>query len=96
MARRISNDIDVVENTGSPVEENTRGPVEEIAVVSEEKPKAAQESVYSVNELAANARKIFGTRQECVAAALKASGKTECTVSEAKKIVEIFLKKEVK
>lgn len=59
-------------------------------------PKAPQESVYSVNELAANARKLFGTRQECVVAALRAAGKSECTVSETKKIVEKFLKKEVK
>ena len=58
--------------------------------------KAEKESAYPVSELAANAKKIFGTRQECVSAALKASGKTECTVSEAKVIVEKFLKKEVK
>ncbi|MCM1559642.1 MAG: hypothetical protein NC123_08860 [Butyrivibrio sp.] len=60
-------------------------------------PKAKKkESAYPVSELAANARKIFGTRQECVSAALRAAGKTECTVSEAKTIVEKFLKKEVK
>ena len=88
MARKVVKDAGAVENTG--------GTVEETMTASAEKPKARKESVYSVNELAANARKIFGTRQECVAAALKASGKTECTVSEAKKIVEKFLKKEVK
>lgn len=69
-------------------------------VEQEKAPKAAQkpaqESVYSAGELAANARKIFGTRQECVEAALRSADKTECTVSEAKKIVEKFLKKEVK
>ena len=61
-------------------------------------PKTEQRvpSVYSVRELAANARKIFNTRQECVVAALKVEGKTEYTVSEAKEIVEKFLKKEVK
>lgn len=59
-------------------------------------PKAPQESVYPVSELAANARKLFGTRQECVAAALRAAGKSECTVSEARTVVEKFLKKEVK
>lgn len=53
------------------------------------------ESMYSCNELAANAGKIFNTRQECVTAALKAAGKSECTVSEAKEIVGNFLKKEV-
>lgn len=59
-------------------------------------PKAEKESAYSVSELAANAKKIFGTRQECVAAALKAAGKTECTVTEAKEIVGKFLRREVK
>lgn len=52
-------------------------------------------SVYSVSDLAANARKIFNTRQECVVAALRIDGKSEYTVSEAKEIVEKFLKKEV-
>ena len=58
--------------------------------------KTLQESVYPASELAANAKKVFGTRQECVAAALKAAGKTECTVTEAKEIVGKFLKREVK
>ena len=58
--------------------------------------KTLQESVYPASELAANAKKVFGTRQECVAAALKAAGQTECTVTEAKEIVGKFLKREVK
>lgn len=58
--------------------------------------KAKRESVYPVEDLAANARKLFGTRQECVSAALRDAGKTECAVSEAKEIVEKFLKREVK
>lgn len=57
--------------------------------------KTAQQSVYPVNELAANAKGLFATRQECVLTALKAAGKTECTVAEAKEIVERFLKREV-
>ena len=60
----------------------------------EKMPPAA--SVYPVGELATNAKKLFGSKQECVVAALKAAGKTECTVAEAKKIVEKFLKREVK
>lgn len=60
------------------------------------KAKAAKEPVYTAGEFAANAGKIFGTRQECVVAALKAVGKSECTVSEAKEIVGKFLKREVK
>lgn len=58
--------------------------------------KTLQEPAYPVGELAANAKKVFGTRQECVAAALKAAGKTEYTVTEAKGIVGEFLKREVK
>lgn len=58
--------------------------------------KAANESAYPIGELAANAQKIFGTRQECVLAALKAAGRPEYTVPEAKEIVGRFLKKEVK
>lgn len=55
-----------------------------------------KESMYSLNELAANAGKIFNTRQECVMAALKAAGKSKYTVFEAKEIVGKFLKKEVR
>lgn len=58
--------------------------------------KEKKESVYKISELAANARKLFNTRQECVVVALKAGGKMEYTTSEAKTIIEKFLKKEVK
>lgn len=58
-------------------------------------PKAA-EAEYTAAELARNAETVFHTRKECVAAALKAAKVTKTTVSEAKKIVENFLKKEVK
>jgi len=68
----------------------------EIEQIPKKKPRVAKESAYPVSDLAVNAKKIFGTRQECVLAALKAAGKTECTVSEAKGIVEKFLKREVK
>ena len=70
--------------------------VEVVQEASQKEQKASLESVYSASELAANAKKVFGTRQECVAAALKAAGKTECTVTEAKEIVGKFLKREVK
>ncbi len=62
----------------------------------EEKTMVGKGSAYPVSELAANAKKIFGTRQECVSAALRAAGRTECTVPEAKEIVKKFLAKEVK
>ena len=58
--------------------------------------KTEQQSVHQVSELAANAKGLFGTRQECVMTALKAAGKTECTVAEAKEIVGKFLKREVR
>lgn len=60
--------------------------------------KTSTESVYDVNELAKYAEKVFGpeVRSECVVAAFKFAGKTEATRPEAKKIVESFMKKEVK
>lgn len=79
MAKRTANDI------SEEVEKEEPKP----------KKKACNESAYSVNELAANAKKIFGTRKECVVAALKADGKTEYTVADAKQIIEKFLKQEV-
>lgn len=57
---------------------------------------AVQESVYQISELAGNAGKLFGTRQECVTAALETAGKQEYSIAEAKKIVDKFLKKEVR
>lgn len=60
--------------------------------------KMSTESVYDVNELAKYAEKVFGpeVRSECVVAAFKFAGKTEATRPGAKKIVESFMKKEVK
>lgn len=59
------------------------------------KKKPPAESVYTARELVDSAKKVFGVRKECVEAALEAAGKQECTVTEAKRIVEKFLKKEV-
>ncbi len=58
--------------------------------------KVPKESVYKVEELAANAKTVFGTRPECVTAALREGGREVYTVSEAKTVVQKFLKKEVK
>lgn len=60
--------------------------------------KTSTESVYDVNELAKYAEKVFGpeVRSECVVAAFKFAGKTEATKTESKKIVDSFMKKEVK
>lgn len=60
----------------------TPAPAETKAEKKPEK-KAPAESVYTVSELAGNARSVFGTMQECVVAALKTDGKAEYTVSEA-------------
>lgn len=51
---------------------------------------------YTAKELAGSAGDIFGTREECVLAALRAAGKETCTVPEAKGIVGRFLGKEVR
>lgn len=88
MAKETPKDVKAVETT-----ENKAEAMREPAPKKE--PKAADDPVYSASEFAANAKKIFGTRQECVAVALKAAGKSECTVSEAKEIVEKFLGREV-
>lgn len=60
--------------------------------------KPSAESVYGVRELAACSEKVFGigVYSECVMAAFKAAGKAEATKTEAKEIVNRFLKKEVK
>ena len=60
--------------------------------------KMSTESVYEVNELAKYAEKVFGpeVRSECVIAAFKFAEKTEATRPDANKIVESFMKKEVK
>lgn len=89
MARETSKDVKATgtaENKAEVVQEQT----------PKKEQRTAQEAVYSLSEFAVNAVEIFETRQECVAAALKAAGKTECTISEAKEIVDKFLKREVK
>lgn len=53
------------------------------------------ESVYTAAELANN-YKVFGTRREVVAVALRLAGKKTATFTEAKAIVDKFKNKEVK
>lgn len=89
MAKETLKDVKTVETA-----ENKAEVVQEQA--SKKERKAPQESVYSVDELAANAKEIFGTRQECVATALRSDEKKGYTVPEAKRILEKFLKREVK
>lgn len=56
---------------------------------------APKESVYSVDELAANC-KLFKASHEIVVVALRKAGKEAATFSEAQKIIEKFKNKEVK
>ncbi len=53
-------------------------------------PAKQKESVYSIKEFTANAERLFGTSPECVFAALKQQGITECTKAKAKEIVKAF------
>ncbi len=55
----------------------------------------AQESVYTVNELA-ESHKVFGTYREIVIVALRNAGKDTYTFAEAKDIIDKFKNKEVR
>ena len=82
------------------VQNEMAGIVEEEKKIPEEKTRKEQESkqepIYTAKELANNARKLFDTRPECVAAALKSAKKESCSISEAKEIIKKFMKKEIK
>lgn len=52
--------------------------------------------MYTISELVAAARKLFGKSPALVEAALKFSGKSEYTLEEAAQIVENFSRREVK
>ncbi len=88
MSKEISKDVE----TREPVKTRTEATREQ-ALKKEQ--NGSQESKYPINELAANAKKVFGTRKECVVAALRAAGVSECTVAEARAVVKKFLAKEV-
>jgi molybdopterin biosynthesis enzyme MoaB len=53
------------------------------------------ESEYSVAELAANSKTVFGVMPECVIAAFRVAGKEKATKQAAEKIIRDFMKKEV-
>ncbi len=57
---------------------------------------APVEDKYTVQELIFSARKVFGVPVECATAALLGTDKKEMTVSEAKAVIDAFMKKEVK
>lgn len=50
---------------------------------------------YKIEELAANAKQLFGVPNECVVAACMLAGIKQATEPEAKKIVSDFMNKEV-
>ncbi len=88
MAKEVIKDVKAVEMEQKP----NKTAMEKSKKVG----NAVQDSVYQISELAGNAGKLFATRQECVTAALGAAGRKEYSVTEAKKIVDKFLKKEVR
>lgn len=55
-----------------------------------------QESVYTLQEFAQNSKELFGVQKECVIAAFRVANKQEATPSEAKEMVEKFMRKEIK
>lgn len=79
----------------STVEEQKNDAAGYATPVHAEESKAPTESEYTIEELADGAGNIFNTRRECVIAALKVAGVTVCTVSKAKELVGVFMKKEV-
>lgn len=56
---------------------------------------AKVESLYTVAELATEAKNVFHTSPDIVTAALRMEGVKKTTLTEAKRIVEAFRKKEV-
>lgn len=73
----------------------TDAPVESPQAVKKEGVAAEAESVYSVDELT-KAAGTLGAMPDIVKTALRMEGVTETTVSEAKRIVAKFKKKEVR
>ena len=88
MAKETLRTVKVVEAA-----ENKAEAVKEQALKKER--KMQQESVYSAEELASAARRVFQTTPEIVKTALKRAGKTKATIEETKNIVSKFLSKEV-
>lgn len=91
MAKATEKETIMAETADAPVS------APETAGKAPAKAAAKTGTAYTIPELAANAKKIFGTRPECVTAALRSVGGTKAfTVTEAKGIVSKFLSKEVR
>ena len=67
-------------------------PDEEVIVT----PAAEAEPEYTVAELAANSKAVFGAMPECVIAAFRVAGVEKATKTKANDIVTKFMTKEVK
>ena len=72
--------------------------VPDMGNVAETTVKGGAEAVYTIAEFAGNAARLFGERAnaDLVTAAFKVAGRQEATLSEAKVIVEEFMKREVR
>lgn len=68
----------------------------EVSTKVDETVPAISEDAYPVEELIKASREVFGVPQECVVAALKPLKRETMTVSEARTVIETFMKKEVK
>ncbi len=64
-------------------------------LVQNEKKYIENSGVYSITELTAQSKTIFGVPPEFAAAALKSAGINKCSLNEAIKTVTAFLKKEI-
>ncbi|MDE7425081.1 MAG: hypothetical protein K2N51_15580 [Lachnospiraceae bacterium] len=82
-----------------PTKENAETKQETKNVAEKVSPKIKKkqgEAVYFAKEFVTNAETLFQRKPECVRAALMEKGIEKCTKSEAQKIVEGFMKKEVR
>lgn len=69
---------------------NTEPAKADIQEIGDGSPVKQKESVYTIEEFAANSEELFGTSPECVFAALKQKGITECTKAKAKETIKVF------
>ena len=77
-------------------EEKETGVMENSVAEEPKKAEPPAEDLYSLEELAAVSRTVFGVNPEVTVAALKMAGKTTCSVSEAAALIKKFLEREVK
>ena len=54
-----------------------------------------KESVYTLPELVAASGRLFGCGPDCVVAAFREAGKDSASISEAKQMMQKFLRKEI-